>query len=65
MKKAIIKIELEIEYFDEIENEDIIDEVENLYQLPSGYKENSFEWVGIQVSDDEFIPFNKFPQREK
>jgi hypothetical protein len=54
MKKAIIKIELEYDYFDEIGIDDIIQEVGNV-NLPKEYKEDSFEWVGIELSDGELI----------
>ena len=64
MKKAIIKIELEYEYFDEISNKDIIEDIENL-SLPTGYKEDSFEWVGIKLNDDEFLHPNNFSEETK
>tara|TARA_R100001086_G_scaffold5889_1_gene3681 strand:- start:750 stop:953 length:204 start_codon:yes stop_codon:yes gene_type:complete len=64
MKKAIIKLELEYEYFDEIGIDDIIQEVENV-NLPKEYKEDSFEWVGIELSDGEFINPNEFDLETK
>ena len=64
MKKAIIKIELEYEYFDEISNKDIIEDIENL-SLPTGYKEDSFECVCIKLNDDEFLHPNNFSEETK
>ena len=46
MKKAIVKIELEYEFGDNFQDEEIINIIENM-ELPRFYKEDSYELVKI------------------
>ena len=60
MQQAVIRIELEYNFPDDVSVEEIVNVVENV-ELPNEYSEDSFEWKGIHIGD-EYLPYYKFPE---